>query len=166
FNQSVSSSSRTPFKHRSFSPYEFDELEEYWLPVKETGGLTYSCPWLSFFIINNDSQYELRICANQPLQGVLKMEDSDGALLTESIGMQTMENKCIAFARKPAENSLKLWLDNVILYNACEQKQTLKRAVELLEGYEHDPIEGLYYQAKEWERQRFFARASERYAAC
>ena len=166
FNQSISSSSRTPFKHRSFSPYESDIREEYWLPVKGTGGLTYSCPWLSFFVAGNDGVYELKICANQPLSGVLRLEDGKSVLLTAPVEMQALGNKCLVLPRKPDEDSLKLWIDDRRLYDAKQQQQVLKRPARLAEGYDHDSVEGLYYQAKEWERQRFFERAEEKYEAC
>ena len=38
FNQSAENSIYTPFKHRSFAPYQSDAWTEYWFPVKQTRG--------------------------------------------------------------------------------------------------------------------------------
>src|SRR5882757_4800515 len=95
FNQSISASSATPFKHRSFLPGSFDAWDEYWMPVKGTCGLHYSFPALSFYI-NTDGNAALHICANQPLAHVLKAEDKHGLLITVPLNMETMENLTVS----------------------------------------------------------------------
>ena len=66
----------------------------------------------------------------------------------------------------PDEGSLKVWLGDELIYDAREERHRLQRPVEIAAGYVYDSAEGLYLQAKEWDRQRFFARALEKYEAC
>lgn len=162
FNQSISASSATPFKHRSFLPCSFDTWDEYWMPVAGTGGLRYACPDLSF----NISGSVLHICAHQPLMHLLKVEDDNGLLVKTGLSLQTMERLRVSLPAVPDEGSLKVWLGDELIYDAREERHRLQRPVEIAAGYAYDPAEGLYLQAKEWERQRFFARALEKYEAC
>jgi tetratricopeptide (TPR) repeat protein len=161
-NQSISQSSATPFKHRSFLPGAFDVWDEYWMPVKETGGLSYACPELSFYIGGS----ALQICASQPLAHVLKVEDKSGVLAEMELRMEAMAHLSVPLSASPDEASVRLWLNDVLVYDAMELKHVLKRPTEITPGYEYGSVEGLYLQGKEWERQRFFARARDKYAAC
>ncbi len=162
FNQSISASSATPFKHRSFLPCAFDTWDEYWMPVAGTGGLDYACPDISF----NISDGAMHICANQRLIHKLKVEDDHGLLAMTALDMQTMEKQRVSLSSGPDAGSLKVWLDDLLIYDACEERHRLQRPMEIAAGYSYDSVEGCYLQAKEWERQRFFARAQEKYEAC
>ncbi len=162
FNQSISASSGTPFKHRSFAPCSFDTWDEYWMPVPDIGGLCYACPELSFYIVDGD----LHICANQPLLHVLKVEDGGGFLARIDLHMQTMEQVKVKLDGQPDEASVKIWLDEALIYDAGEKLYQLKRPVKIAAGYSYDSVEGLYIQAKEWERQRFLGRSLEMYELC
>ena len=163
FNQSISSSSVTPFKHRSFLPGSFDQWDEYWMPVKGTGGLSYACPALSFYL---DPDLGLRICANRLLVHLLRAADEHGVLVSMELNMKTLENCRVGLSRKPDAGSFKLWLDATLIYDAAAENYALKRPRVIAAGYDHHSVEGLYFQGKEWERQRFFARAISAYTAC
>jgi len=162
FNQSISSSSNTPFKHRSFLPGSFDIWDEYWMPVKGMGGLDYSCPALSFHI----GADELHICANQLLNHVLRVEDEHGVLASVGLKMKAMEEIVVSLAPWWDGKRLRLWLDDLLVYDAREEQYQLKRPTEIAAGYRYDSVEGLYLQGKEWARQRFFTRAMDKYTAC
>ena len=162
FNQSISASSATPFKHRSFLPCAFDKWDEYWMPVPGLGGLRYASRELSFFVAGE----KLRLCANQPLRGVLKVEDSHGPLAETPVHLQTLHRLEVPLSSPPDERSLRVWLDTRLIYDGGEEHYRLQRPLAIADGYDFESVEGVYLQAREWERQRFLSRALTSYVAC
>ena len=163
FNQSIATSSQTPFKHRSFLPYTFDQSDEYWFPVKQLGGLTYTCPQLSFHITKENST--IHICANQPLHQRLTLQAGDQVIVLD-IQLATMETGRYPLPASLNTDDMMLILEGEIIYNAGEQSHPLNRPVKLIHNFDADSGQGLYLQAKEWERQRFYEHAIEKYRAC
>lgn len=166
FNQSIAASSKTPFKHSSFTPYTFDEWDEYWFPVKNTGGLTYGNALLSFYLSNSNGAIQLNICANQDLNHRFKIEQNGKVTLEQQLTLKAMENTVIELPGDVDPSQIKIWLNTDLIYNASEQNQELSRPAEIVKNYDFDSVQAIYIQAKEWERQRFYARSVERYQAC
>lgn len=166
FNQAVSSSSRTPFKHRSFLPYTMDMWDEYWFPVKQINGLTYGCPQLSFYMKDGRGRYKINLCANQPLQNTLKLKENNRDILTKDIHLQPMDTVSIPLPAGINIYQLKIFIDDLLIYDASELNRKLGRPVEIAKNYDYESVQGLWLQAKEWERQRFYANAVEKYESC
>jgi Tfp pilus assembly protein PilF len=166
FNQSISSATKTPFKHYSFAPYTFDRWDEYWFPVKNLGGFTYGNPQLSFYLSEHEGVHQLNICANQPLQHTLKIGQNSNIILTWDITLCTMQIITIALPEAITANELQLWLNDDLLYNGVENCKPLSRPAQIAEGYSVESVEAIYTQAKEWERQRFYQHAVDEYHNC
>jgi Tfp pilus assembly protein PilF len=166
FNQSIAASTKTPFKHRSFAPYSFDNWNEYWFPVKNTGGLTYGNAQLSFYLSGENGAMQLNICANQDLNYTLKVEHNGKTIITAPIVLQAMQTTAIALPDDVKLSELKLWLNKELIYNGAEQNQQLSRPAAIPPAYNFNSVQAIYIQAKEWERQRFYERAVEQYQAC
>ncbi|MBS1606282.1 MAG: DUF5107 domain-containing protein [Bacteroidetes bacterium] len=162
FNQSVSASAATPFKHRTFLPCASDSWDEYWMPVEGLGGLSYASPQLSLFV-GTDT---LQLCANQPLDGILKLEDGHGQLAETPLRLATLQRMDLPLSAGHRLSTLKIWLDDRLIYDGCEVHHRLKRPLAIGEGYDFESVEGRYLQAREWERQRLTSRALTCYAAC
>jgi len=166
FNQSIAASSKTPFKHRSFLPYTFDSWDEYWFPVKQTEGITYACPQLSFNIQKEQQCYSLRICANETLQQTVEVHDHTKRLLLQQLDLHAMETATFLLPEDSDVTTITILVNEVVLYDAAELQQPLKRPTVIAKGFDHESVQGLCIQAKEWERQRFFFWATEKYIAC
>ncbi|RYE23811.1 MAG: DUF5107 domain-containing protein [Sphingobacteriaceae bacterium] len=104
FNQSIAASTKTPFKHRSFLPYTFDNWEEYWFPVKDIGGLTYANKQLSFHLTEENGTKQLKLCANQPIAAHIKIEADTTFVLAKYLELKTMQTKVITL---PADTVFK-----------------------------------------------------------
>ncbi|WP_431213439.1 tetratricopeptide repeat protein [Puia sp. P3] len=109
---------------------------------------------------------QLRLCANQPLHGMLKVEDDHGTLAATPVHMQTLGRLDLTLPAPPDERSLRVWLDSVLIYDSGGEQHRLKRPLAIAEGYDYESVEGVYLQAREWERQRFPSRALPCYVAC
>jgi len=166
FNQSISGSSKTPFKHNSFLPYAADTWDEHWFPVKNIGGLSYGNEQLSFYIAEENGTKKLNICANQIINHTLKVEYNGKVVLTEELSLDVMQTASIHLPDFIHTSEFKIWLNNELIYNADEQEKPLSRPVNIPQAYNFDSTQATYIQAKEWERQRFYERAIEQYKAC
>jgi tetratricopeptide (TPR) repeat protein len=166
FNQSIASSSKTPFKHRSFLPYTLDCWEEQWFPVKDIKGLTYGNQQLSFFLEESDGVQQLNICANEPLNHTLKVYQNGQLLLSGHILLQPMQNQNFELSQTLDISAAIVWLDDSIIYNGPEINHPLSRPAETDGAYDFNSAQALCIQAREWERQRFHERAIQYYQLC
>jgi len=166
FNQSIASSSKTPFKHRSFLPYTLDSWEEQWFPVKDTNGLTYGNQQLSFFLEEQEGIQQLNICANEPLNHTLKLYHHGEELLSEQINLQPMQNQSFVLPQPVSSDQVMVWLEDSMIYNGPEMSYPLSRPAETDEAYDFNSAQALCIQAREWERQRFHERAIQYYQLC
>jgi tetratricopeptide (TPR) repeat protein len=166
FNQSIASSSKTPFKHRSFLPYTLDCWEENWFPVKDTRGLTYGNRQLSFYLEEREGLQYMNICANEPLNHIFKLQQNGKQILTEKISLQPMQNCSLSLSCPVLIEQVIVFLNDSIIYNGPEASQPLSRPVETDEAYDFNSAQALCIQAREWERQRFHERAIRYYQLC
>jgi Tfp pilus assembly protein PilF len=166
FNQSISSSSKTPFKHSSFLPYTLDTWEECWFPVKDIDGLTYVNQQLSFYLTIKNDVAQLNICSNQPLNHQLKVEYNGELAAVKHLVLDAMQTTAILLPRDIKPRLVKIWLNNQLIYDATEQKRQLSRPSAIPADYNFGSVQALFIQAKEWERQRFFERAIAAYFTC
>lgn len=166
FNQSIATSSKTPFKHRSFLPYTFDAWEETWFPVKTTGGLTYGNAQISFYITDEDGIQQINICANEPIDHQIKLLYQDAEVLNKPIQLAPMQTCNLEIPQAVKPEGLKVFLNEQLIFNGPEQYYPLKRPSKIDSAYNFNSTQALYLQAKEWERQRFFERAIQHYQLC
>lgn len=162
YNQSISSSSKTPFKHRAFPPYTADRWSECWFPVPGMNGLTFTCPEVSFFY--NSKACALQVTANKTLQGRVRIEDGKH-VLQEPVQLQALQGFTVTLPADFNAEALKLSFNGHLLYDAVEQQTVLQRPFEISKDFDHQSVQGLYYQGREWERQRFFDWAIAKYEA-
>lgn len=166
FNQSIAASSKTPFKHRSFSPFTTDSWEEHWFPVKNLAGLTYGTPQVSFYLSLKDDHQQIQLSANKPLNHQFRILHLQQEILNQHITLATMQSCSYTLPYVIPEAELIVLLNDEVIYNGPEQHTPLKRPSKIDEDYNYDSVQASYIQAKEWERQRFFERAIAQYKLC
>ncbi len=164
FNQSISPSSATPFKHRSFAPYTSDESEEYWFPVLHTDGLTSASPKMSFYLEQQPGT-TLHICANEPLHNQLVLDDGTQRV-EQRLDLETLGRAVILFPEVFDLNRIRILLGEETVYDAITEHQPLERPSQLPADFDPGSVQGIFLQAKEWERQRFYHRAVQSYREC
>jgi len=165
FSQSISQATKTPFKHRSFSPYITDSWKEYWFPVKQTDGLTSGNPYFSFNLKKDVDSWLIYLCANRDLDHEVKIISGDSVLFNQVLELQAMQNITLSLPNLNT-GELKIWVKDELVYDAAEQTQQLSRPHSIMPGYDFTSAQAIYIQAKEWERQRFYELAIEQYNAC
>ncbi len=165
FNQSISASSRTPFKHGSFTPYVHDHWDEHWFPVSGIDGLTYGGSKLSFYIDGSAEQSVLQMVANQPLSGEIRVAAGQDVLVQKHIQLDTLQREDLTLPKGGAKD-ICLYFNDQLLYDGPTVHRPLKRPSHTPADVDHHSVHELYMQAKEWERQRFYERAVKAYHAC
>lgn len=73
FNQNTEMSSRTPFKHLGFAPYQTDTWKEYWYPVLGTRGFVSASEYGALNILPEDHQLKIYFSAAQVLTDTLRI---------------------------------------------------------------------------------------------
>ncbi|CAF0737864.1 unnamed protein product [Didymodactylos carnosus] len=164
FNQTVASSSKTPFKHRTFSPYTLDKFDEYWFPIKNIQGLTHACKQLSFKI----NEYSIQICANEYLNQTLMLKFEHDILFKHKLDLKPMQTIDLKFP-KLQQSQLKqvsIYLNDELIYDALQLHYVLKRPVNVPQNFDINSLQSLSIQGQEWERQRLFQFAVDTYKKC
>jgi tetratricopeptide (TPR) repeat protein len=166
FNQSIATSSKTPFKHRSFLPYSYDTWEEHWFPVKNIGGLTYSSRQLSFYLPIQVDAPQINLCAIEHINHTLILYHNQEEILRKEIHLEPMQTCNLALPMSVQAEHLTIMLNEDIIFNGPEQNYPLKRPSKIDRAYNFNSAQALYIQAKEWERQRFFELSVKHYQLC
>ncbi|HLF33097.1 MAG TPA: DUF5107 domain-containing protein [Cyclobacteriaceae bacterium] len=166
FNQSGPASTLTPFKHRSFNPYASDIWKEFWFPVKGMRGLIYGTDDLSFNIREEAGDWRLYLYASGAIEKTLKVIFGNNIVAEEPLNIKTGESKIIRLPAGPGKEGIVLTLDDEIFYSSGIHDARLNRPFEMPAGFNFESASWLYLEGKEWERQRYFARAKTSYTAC
>lgn len=166
FNQSIATSSKTPFKHRSFLPYSYDTWEEHWFPVKNSGGLTYGNRQLSFFLEEHAVEPQINLCAIEPINHTIVLFNKQDEILRKEIRLEPMQTCNLRLPIAVQAADLVVQLNEEIIFNGPEQSYPLKRPSKIDRAYNFNSAQALYIQAKEWERQRFFELSVKHYELC
>lgn len=166
FNQSIATSSKTPFKHRSFLPHSYDTWEEHWFPVKNSGGLTYGNRQLSFFLEAHAVEPQINLCAIEPINHTIVLFKNQEEILRKVIQLEPMQTCNLRLPIAVQAADLVVLLNEEIIFNGPEQSYPLKRPSKIDRAYNFNSAQALYIQAKEWERQRFFELSVKHYELC
>ena len=163
FNQAAGESSQTPFKNRGFAPGSTDQWTEYWFPVKGTKGLKYAQPEGSVNLQKEGDLITLGFCPNQKTDGKLEVRNGASSVFIKEIHSGPMQVTNESFKYEGDYNSLTVWLENKLLYEANREKYLLKRPVESPAGFNWETAYGHYLKGKELERQRVYSSAGDEY---
>ena len=167
FNQTADLSTYTPFKHRGFAPAITDTWTEYWFPVKETEG---------FVQANDLGALNLRV-----ERGFLKLDFSPLQYLSEE--MKVMEGDDLVYIKKLSLQPLKTFSDSIpfrgdsnnltvtlggakFTYHSNPNRDILNRPVESPKDFDWNSVYGIYLQAKENIRQRYYVQAEKNLKLC
>ncbi len=160
-NQTTALCYRTPYKHAKLSPYSTASWTEYWYPVTGLDGMIYGSEELAFNIVERSGKTFLKIYAVSPLHDMLRVTDGERELASRRLDMTATRVDSIELPGRPLQ--LKLSLGGRTIYDAAPETQTIARPRELPADFDHNSLQGLYLQGREYERQFFLTEAAAKY---
>lgn len=167
FNQSSENSMYTPFKHRSFSPYQADSWTEYWFPVKQTKGFVKANNYGSVNVKNENGWLKIYFSPLQKLNEKLVVFDNDKVVYSKDISVKPMELFKDSIRVAVDENKLKLAIgENKLVWNSAPEDGNLSRPLEIPNDFDNNSVYGLYLQGKNWISFRDYIKAEEKLTEC
>ena len=167
FNQASEGSSSTPFKQRSFAPYQTDLWTEYWFPVKQTKGFVKANNYGAVNVKNENGWLKIYFSPLQKLNEKLEVFDNGKKIYSKDISVNTLQSfkDSIQIAVDP--NQLKLTLgENKLVWNSAPEDGNLNRPLEIPKDFDHNSVYGLYLQGKNYLSFKDYIKAEEKLTAC
>ncbi|WP_348811376.1 DUF5107 domain-containing protein [Flavobacterium maritimum] len=167
FNQSSENSMYTPFKHRSFSPYQSDSWTEYWFPVKQTKGFVKANNYGSVNVKNENGWLKIYFSPLQKLNEKLLVLDNGKVVYSKDISVKPMELFKDSIRVAVDENKLKLAIgENKLVWNSAPEDGNLSRPLEIPKDFDNNSVYGLYLQGKNWISFKDYIKAEEKLTEC
>ncbi len=167
FNQAVSSSTKTPFKHYGFEPYATDVFKEYWFPVINTKGVKKANP---FGILNIEKSAEKKTVYFCPLQKTTdEISIYHGEELIEKIklDLDVLETWSKKVEIASNDSPLKIVLgNNKLVYSELPEDNNLSRPMEAPADFDWNSAYGLFLDGQHWTYQNKFELAKESFKSC
>ncbi|WP_268848296.1 DUF5107 domain-containing protein [Flavobacterium aestivum] len=167
FNQSAENSMYTPFKHRSFSPYQSDSWTEYWFPVKKTKGFVKANNYGSVNVKNENGWLKIYFSPLQKLNEKLVVFDNGKVVYSKDIAVKPMELFKDSIRVTVDENKLKLAIgENKLVWNSAPEDGNLNRPLEIPKDFDNNSVYGLYLQGKNYISFKDYIKAEEKLTEC
>lgn len=167
FNQSAENSMFTPFKHRSFAPYQSDAWTEYWFPVKQTKGFVKANPYGAINVLQENGWLKIYFSPLQKLDDKLELFDNGKSIYSKNISVQPMVVFADSIQVTAEKNTLRLVLgENKLVWNAAPDDGDLQRPMEIPQGFDNKSVYGLYLQGKNYISFKDYIKAAEQLTAC
>ncbi|MXO05513.1 DUF5107 domain-containing protein [Flavobacterium sp. HBTb2-11-1] len=167
FNQASEASNLTPFKQRSFAPYQTDTWTEYWFPVKHTKGFVKANNYGSVNIKNENGWLKIYFSPLQKLNDKIEVFENGKKVYSKDIALNTMQTFKDSIQIKVDSNKLKFVLgENKLVWNAAPEDGNINRPVEIPKDFDHNSVYGLYQQGKNYISFKDYVLAEEKLNAC
>jgi tetratricopeptide (TPR) repeat protein len=167
FNQSAEKSMFTPFKHRSFSPFQSDTWTEYWFPVKQTKGFVKANNYGSVNVKNENGWLKIYFSPLQSLNEKVVVYDNQKEIYSKNISVKPMELFKDSIRVSVDENKLRLTIgDNKLVWNSAPDDGNLNRPLEIPKDFDNNSVYGLYLQGKNYISLKDYIHAEEKLLEC
>ena len=160
FNQTGDGSSRTPFKHFGFEPYQTDTWTEYWFPVHGTNGFVYGDPDGALNVQRKGGQWHLSYQALGPIDGALEFISNGSTRIQKKIKLTTQEIFRDSVLHE--KGNLEIYLKGKLIFEN-QTKDGLSRPLESPGDFDWSSAYGFWLLGKEAERSRNYAQAEKNY---
>ena len=166
FNQTSTTSSKTPFKHHEFSPHAMDAWTEWWMPVQGIDGYNSAgiLGAMNVNVIEKDGKSDIKIgiSPSKFCETKLQIYEADRLIKEESISLTPMVAIHRTFSIEKLDRSrLRVVLgdatkyDESLIYNADESLYNLHRPWRSIEPQSDDSnAYALYISGREKMRER------------
>jgi predicted Zn-dependent protease len=167
YNQSAENSMYTPFKHRSFSPYQSDAWTEYWFPVKQTKGFVQANNYGAVNIKNENGWLKIYFSPLQALNEKLEVFERDKIIYSKNISVTPLVLFADSIKIAVDASNLKLKLgNNKLIWNSAPEEGNLNRPMEIPANFDNNTVYGLYLQGKNYISYKDYVKATEKLTAC
>lgn len=167
FNQAAGESTFTPFKHRGFAPSTSDAWTEYWFPLKDTKGFVKANSVGALNIRVEGSYLKINFSPLEDLKEELKVLEGERLVYLKTVDLKTLKvfSDSVKFNGN-ADNLVVTLGDNKLLYRSDPNDAVLNRPLDSPKDFDWNSVYGLYLQAKENIRQRYYLPAEEKLKNC
>ena len=165
FNQNAPGSSLTPFKHRSFAPYQTDTWKEYWYPVLGTDGFVAASPSGAVNLTVSGNQATIRFSPAADTTALLRVSASGQLLYEKMLRVSVLQPFADSFALTKngvtySRDSLELSFGGDLLrYQSSPAAGVLHRPVDAPGDFNWTSAYGYYLKGMEATDQKFFPEA-------
>jgi Tfp pilus assembly protein PilF len=167
FNQSAENSMLTPFKHRSFSPYQSDAWTEYWFPVKQTKGFVKANQYGAVNVKQEEGWLKIYFSPLQTLQDKLEIFENEKLIYAKDISVRPMQLFADSIKILADKNKLRLTIgQDKLTWNAAPEYGDLARPLETPKDFDNNSVYGLYLQGKNYISFKDYIKAEEKLKAC
>ncbi len=167
FNQSAEQSMLTPFKHRSFSPFQSDAWTEYWFPVKQTKGFVKANPFGAVNVKQENGWLKIYFSPLQSLHENLEVFEDGKNIYSKLIDVKPMELFSDSIKVLADKNKLKLTIGvDKLMWNSAPEEGDLNRPMETPKDFDNNSVYGLYLQGKNYISFKDYVKAEEKLRAC
>ncbi|WP_428231566.1 DUF5107 domain-containing protein [Flavobacterium sp.] len=167
FNQASENSIYTPFKQRSFAPYQTDSWTEYWFPVKQTKGFVKANNYGAVNVKNENGWLKIYFSPLQKLNEKLEVFDNGKKIYSKDISVNTLQLFKDSIQVAVDENKLRLTIgENKLVWNSAPEDGNLNRPVEIPKDFDNNSVYGLYLQGKNYIAFKDYIKAEEKLTAC
>ncbi len=156
FNQAMTQSSYTPFKHREFIPHDSDIMKEIWFPLKGTGGMVAASRYGVLNVIRDGDSVEIRLSALQKLSENLVLKIGNRVILDNKVELKPLDLFITNVVIAAGEN-FTIELGNHLLdYQSVKDERIVNRPLEGNTDFDWNSAIGLYTKGLELEKQQSY----------
>lgn len=167
FNQSAETSMLTPFKHRSFSPYQSDTWTEYWFPVKQTKGCVKANNYGAVNVKVENGWLKIYFSPLQTINEPLEIFADGKKIYSKNISAKPLVLFADSLQITVDETKLKLTIgEDKLVWNSDPAEGNINRPLEIPKGFDHNSVYGLYLQGKNYISFKDYVKAEEKLNAC
>lgn len=161
FNQPVSTSSYTPYKHTAFAPQATDSWVEYWFPIKGTKGVRKASRIGAFNLLREDNYLKLYFSPLQQLTTTMRIYDGDKIIrsIPMATNMPEVWKDSIPL-QDVAPGKLKVVIgDDLLVYSEVPSDNNVNRPQKVPSDFDWNSVYGLYVQGEQYVNQKMHEKA-------
>lgn len=167
FNQSSEGSALTPFKHRSFAPYQTDTWTEYWFPVKQTKGFVKANNYGAVNVKSENGWVMIYFSPLQSLHDKIELLNDGKVIYSKEIDAVPLKLLSDSVRVSADVSKLKITIgENKLVWNGEKTDGDLNRPLEIPKDFNNESVYGLYLQGKNYISFKDYVVAEEKLKAC
>ena len=156
FNQAMTRSSFTPFKHSEFIPYDTDITTELWFPLKGTGGMVAASEYAVLDVDKEKDHIVLKLSALQDLATELVVTAAEKVILQGDVQLKPLELYTQEIEMDTSMD-FTVTLGNGLLYYSSKRSDLIvDRPLYANSDYDWNTAAGLFTQGFELEKQQSY----------
>lgn len=148
FNQASSNSNLTPYKHIGLQSYTTDNWNEYWFPVKNTGGIAAANALGVLNVVKADNSVELRFCPTGSIDKSIKVYQDGNVVYDGNVKGKAMKTWVERATIDPAKPIKVVIGDSELEYDENPSAMLVNRPKVSPTDFDWQSVYGLYLDGK------------------